>query len=143
MFFCNKNAIKKKMFSILSLIFLLDMWRQGQKNEQFCISVWPETQLQIFQNMFHRQITSCIALFNDIWHTLKKIIVCLHCFLHKWLTAIFIYPHPVKITPKIYQYGKYSWRCSILQNPPFRNIANTQCKLRHFQKWTIKCLSYV
>jgi hypothetical protein len=115
---------------------------RGPNNEKFCISVWPETQFQIFQNLFHRQITSCTALFNYIWHTLKKIIVCMHCSFKKWLKAIYIYPHPAKITPNIYQYGQSSWRCSILQNPSdsFKNISNTQCKLWHFQKWPIKCL---
>jgi hypothetical protein len=118
---------------------------RGPKNEQFCISVWPETQFKIFQNLFHRQMTSCTALFNDIWHTLKKIIVCMHCSLNYWLTAIYIYPHPAKITPEIYQYVQSSWRCSILQNPPdsFKNTTNTQCNQWHFQKWPIKCLSYV
>jgi hypothetical protein len=40
---------------------------QGTYNEKFCISVCPETQFQIFQDLFHRQIiTSCTALSNDI-----------------------------------------------------------------------------
>jgi hypothetical protein len=138
---CASYMLKRSMFWAYQ-----NPWRKeylhenlggrGPKNEQFCISVWPETQFQIFQNLFHRQITSCTAILNDIWHTLRKIIVCMHCSFKKWLTAIYIYPHPAKITPKIYQYGQTSWRCSILQNPPdsFTNISNTQCKLWHFQK---------
>jgi hypothetical protein len=126
-----------------SLIWTLyELRGRGPKSEQFCISVWSETPFQIFQTLFHRQITSCTALFNDIWHTLKKIIVCMHCSLKKWLTAIYIHPHTAKPNThlkytnmsNLHEGAEYS-RIRLI---PLKNITDTLCKLWHFQKMTNK-----